>query len=61
MSLQIKITNDSESIAIERSKISENYLITNTDGQAIWMTEEELRELKIMIDDMLQYVHKRDW
>ncbi len=59
--LKISLTNESESIVIEKDSSKETYNIKNNDGQSVWFTEQELRELKYLISDILQYVHKNDY
>lgn len=61
MKTGIIITNDDETIIIEKKAENMTFKISNSDGQVMWLSERELRELKFMIDEALQIVNKRDW
>jgi hypothetical protein len=61
MSIEITITNESESIKLFKGSKFDTFQLTNTEGQIIWLTEKELMELKYMITDIIQHVHKNDY
>ena len=61
MKTGVIVTNDDGTISIEKKSENVTYRLTNEDGQVIWYTEKELRELKWMIEEVLQIVHKNDY
>lgn len=61
MKTGIIVTNDSGTISIEKKAENTTFCMKNEDGQVIWYTENELRELRELIEEILQTTNKRDY
>lgn len=59
---EIKVLSESGYISITKQSEQQKYeLFDSRSGTTLWLSEDELRELRPMIEDLLQHVKKNDW
>jgi len=63
MRKQIKVWNDSGNISLSTEDISfeKSYILSTGNYIQTTFTEDELRELKVMIEEIIQLANKQDY
>lgn len=61
MKNKITVYNDEKSMSLEKESGYDSIDLLRGENVVISLSQDELRELKIMIEELLQLTNKRDW
>lgn len=61
MKTRVQVNNEDDSMSIAKTSGDYDYHIYKYDDLILSLSEDKLRELKVMIEEILESANKRDW